>query len=105
MSVYVDRLQTQVPQNSQAKRAGEWWSQQWCHMWADSEAELMHMAREIGLKEKWIQRSRKGLLHFDLVPSKRYQAIDKGAIEGSLKRWYWQRFHGNTEKEGLSKKG
>lgn len=51
----------------------------WCHMIADSEEELVTMARKVGLRDEWIQRDAHGV-HYDLVPSKRTRAIQFGAI-------------------------
>ena len=48
-----------------------------CHMWSDkSVEELVELAVKIGLKKEWIQKSRGGLIHFDLVESKRKKAIE-----------------------------
>jgi hypothetical protein len=47
----------------------------WCHMIADSVAELHTMADQLGLRREWFQGD-----HYDLVPSKRTQAIRRGAI-------------------------
>lgn len=53
-----------------------------CHMWADSEAELMAMADRIGVARKWVQRPPKASwLHFDIAKGKRALAIAAGAIE------------------------
>lgn len=50
-----------------------------CHMYADSEAELVEFAVSIGLKPRYLQR--KSALHFDLTPTKRKLAVEAGAIE------------------------
>ena len=61
-----------------------------CHMWADSETELLEMADRIGVARKWIQghqtlsipRFRKASwVHFDIAKGKRDLAIAAGAIE------------------------
>lgn len=53
-----------------------------CHMWADTEAELMAMVDTIGVARKWVQRPPKAsLLHFDIAKSKRVLAVAAGAIE------------------------
>ncbi|MGJ5032249.1 DUF4031 domain-containing protein [Bradyrhizobium sp. HKCCYLS2038] len=61
-----------------------------CHMWADSDAELLAMADKIGVQRKWIQghptlslpRFRKASwIHFDIAKSKRALAVKNGAIE------------------------
>lgn len=52
-----------------------------CHMWSDKNTEeLLEFADKIGLKRRWIQRSRRGLIHFDLVARLRQKAIQHGAI-------------------------
>lgn len=53
-----------------------------CHLWADSEAELMAMVDTIGVARKWVQRPPKASwLHFDIAKGKRAIAIRSGAIE------------------------
>lgn len=60
-----------------------------CHMWADSDEELLAMADKIGVDRKWIQghqilslpKYRKASwVHFDIAMSKRALAIQHGAI-------------------------
>lgn len=58
-----------------------------CHMFADSEEELVAMARKIGVQAKWIQRNSR-LLHFDVCKSKRVIAIGVGAIEVTRRQVY-----------------
>ena len=70
MTIYVDRIQTHG-------NKGEW-----CHMWTDDFANLdkLHQfADSIGLKRKWFQSAPNSMPHYDLRPSKRKQAIEKGA--------------------------
>lgn len=52
----------------------------WCHMIADTPAELHAMADSIGLRRDWAQTSKAGDLHYDLVPTKRWLAMKYGAI-------------------------
>lgn len=53
-----------------------------CHMWADTEAELMAMADAIGVGRHWVQRPPKASwLHFDICKSKRVLAVRHGAVE------------------------
>lgn len=61
-----------------------------CHMWADSDDELLAMADRIGVARKWIQghptlsfgRHRNASwVHFDIAQSKRALAVRLGAIE------------------------
>lgn len=51
----------------------------WCHMIADTAAELHAMAASIGLRREWAQLSGRGDLHYDLVPTKRALALKHGA--------------------------
>lgn len=50
-----------------------------CHMWADSEPELIAMADRIGLARKHLQRTT--WVHFDISKSKRALAVAAGAVE------------------------
>lgn len=53
-----------------------------CHLFGDTAVELVDFAvGELGMAPRWIQKSRNGLLHFDLTESKRKAAVKKGAIE------------------------
>lgn len=60
-----------------------------CHMWADTEAELLAMADRIGVQRKWIQghptlsfgkHRNASWVHFDIAQSKRTLAIRHGAV-------------------------
>jgi hypothetical protein len=52
-----------------------------CHMWADSEAELLAMAGLIGVQAKWIQRPPKASwVHFDISLGMKAKAIKQGAV-------------------------
>lgn len=51
-----------------------------CHMWSDTSVrELVDFAVKMGLKKNWIQKSRVGWVHYDLVESYRNKAIENGA--------------------------
>lgn len=52
----------------------------WCHMIADSFAELHAMADKLGMQRKWFQ---KGAWHphYDLIPRRRARALEYGAVE------------------------
>ena len=81
--VYVDDLFT-WPINATASNARALARRnngQWCHLTADTPEELHAFAARIGLKRQWAQVSRKGILHYDLTPGRRRQAIAAGAIE------------------------
>lgn len=78
MSVYVDDMKTAFG------------NMVMCHMWADSDKELLAMADRIGVQRKWIQghhllsfgKHRKASwVHFDIALFKRALAIRAGAIE------------------------
>jgi glycosyltransferase A (GT-A) superfamily protein (DUF2064 family) len=80
MTVFVDELFTATPRTAQARLHGRLW----CHMEADTEAELDAMARKIGLKVAYKQNGDRWLpwrTHYDLIPSKRVLAVKYGAIE------------------------
>ena len=64
-----------------AKRTRKSWKS--CHMFSDtnSRGELFDMAEAIGLKKDWLQKSRLGIWHFDLIQSRRAAAIKNGAVE------------------------
>lgn len=80
MAVYVDAIQ-EYPVDL-ISPAAQRFGTRWCHMTADTPRELLDMARKLKLSPAYLQRggSRK-ILHFDLVPSKRAQAIRFGAVE------------------------
>lgn len=61
-----------------------------CHMWADTDGELLAMADRIGVQRKWIQghptlsfgkHRNASWIHFDIALSKRALAVKAGAIE------------------------
>lgn len=62
-------------------------SHPWCHLWADSPEELFEFALKIGLKAEWAHNS-SVMVHFDLYPSKRREAVKAGATEMSLKEYF-----------------
>ncbi|CDN52518.1 Bcep22gp48 domain protein [Neorhizobium galegae bv. officinalis bv. officinalis str. HAMBI 1141] len=78
MSVYVDDM------------AAAFGNMVMCHMWADTEQELLAMADRIGVQRKWIQghptlsfgkHRNASWVHFDIAKSKRALAVRAGAIE------------------------
>lgn len=77
MAVYVDdvNIRADVPNAGRLVRGV------WCHMTADSRAELDDMADKIGLKRSWVQYPGTWKEHYDLTLSKRRAAIRSGAIE------------------------
>lgn len=74
MAVYVDRLMHHgmILYGKYCKS---------CHLYASNKNELINAAIKIGLKPKWIQRSRIDILHFDLTERMRKLAILNGALE------------------------
>lgn len=50
-----------------------------CHMFADSEQELVEFAVKIGMQAGWLQRTK--FIHFDLTARRRLDAIKSGAVE------------------------
>lgn len=73
MSVYVDPLFEYGGSRSFRWRVS-------CHMYADTPEELHAMARAIGMQRAWFQ-DKERLAHYDLVGTKRAQAVRLGAIE------------------------
>jgi len=80
MAVYVDDMAAKV-----RMRDGRTFV--FCHMVADSEAELHAMADRIGVRRKWYQYPEKSRYpHYDITLSKRALAISEGAIEISQRQ-------------------
>lgn len=78
MSVYVDNM------------SAPFGNMLMCHMWADTDDELLEMADKIGVKRKWIQghptlsfgkHRNASWVHFDIAKSKRSLALKFGAVE------------------------
>lgn len=76
MAVYVDALNTYG--GDSAPRCFR--NRPSCHMYADTPDELHEMAKKIGLRLEWFQPS-PTLNHYDLTPSKRFLAVQNGAVE------------------------
>lgn len=58
-----------------------WRGEMWCHLLADTDAELKAFATRLGLQPRWIQHkpARPWLDHYDLPDYARDQAIALGA--------------------------
>lgn len=69
MSVYVDGMAMYPHAPKVRGRAVAW-----CHMMADTDAELTEMATQLGLKLHWRDGD-----HFDLTSKQRERAINLGA--------------------------
>jgi hypothetical protein len=83
--IRVDAPFSMTPRNLRAKVAGRKHGQVWCHMFADTPAELAELHRvadAIGLKRAWFQ-AKASLPHYDLVPTKRVAALQNGATEAT----------------------
>lgn len=72
MTVYVDdaRIRAKV-------KGGPPNEALWSHLWADTLEELEEFAERLGLNPKWLQAT--SMYHYDLVESRRLQAIALGA--------------------------
>jgi len=60
-----------------------------CHMWADTDEELLAMADRIGVQRKWIQghptlshgkHRNASWVHFDISLGKKAEALHRGAV-------------------------
>lgn len=69
MSVYVDSMRARYGRMVM------------CHMFADTTAELLAMADQIGVARRWLQHAGTWKEHFDIALSKRALAVKAGAIE------------------------
>ena len=77
MTVYVDDFHVQATVGRLSAR--------WCHMTADSTAELVTMADAIGLRRAWIQYPGTWKEHFDVTESRRTAAVKLGAQQISMR--------------------
>lgn len=76
MAVYVDDMHT-TPM-------GQVGRMKMCHMVADTTAELLAMADQIGVARRWLQKAGTHQEHFDIATSKRAEAVKAGAVEISM---------------------
>lgn len=51
-----------------------------CHLFADSQEELLEFVDKIGVQRKWIQYPGTLREHFDICSSKRLKALSLGAV-------------------------
>lgn len=77
MSVYVDDAFITATVGPPERR----FTSRWCHLVADSTAELLAFAAVIGVEERWLQRRGQPGEHFDLPEPRRPSAVAHGAIE------------------------
>ena len=70
--------------------------QYWCHMSADSLAELHAFAEQIGVKKCWFHNpKRRGMPHYDLGTDARKRAVAAGAVEITAREMV-DKFRGQT---------
>jgi hypothetical protein len=89
MSVYVDELRQHPPAahaSPAARRVGKLHGYWWCHLVADTRAELVAFAETIGMRARWVQGDDRRGYHFDLVPPRRAAAVARGAVEVDARR-------------------
>lgn len=77
MTVYVD--DANIPASVQ--NGNRTHTSQWCHLSADTEAELHDFAAKLGLKRAWFQHAGRPTFHYDLTAGKRAQAVAHGATQ------------------------
>ena len=78
MTVYVDNANIPADVQNGAKVH----SSRWCHMLADTPAELHEFAARLGLRRSWAQGTDDDpQLHYDLTAPKRRLAVNLGAKE------------------------
>lgn len=77
MSVYVDPLREYG-----GSKTFRWTVS--CHMYADTLDELHEMATAVGMKRAWFQNKPR-LPHYDLVAARRAKAVQRGAVQHSLR--------------------
>jgi len=78
MTVYVDDMHLHP--------MGQLGRMKMCHMIADSTAELLAMADQIGLDRRWLQKPGTSQEHFDISMSKRRIAVERGAVEITMRQ-------------------
>jgi hypothetical protein len=74
MSVYVDAMGPCLTNRN-------WRWRENCHLFADTEAELVMFGLRIGLLASWLQKKPRSLVHFDLTRGMRARAVRLGAVE------------------------
>lgn len=85
MTVYVDdaNIPARVPYR------GRVIDSTWCHLMADSVAELDAFAVSIGMRTTWRQNKASGV-HYDLTAGRRRAAVDAGAQEIGIRTDKWR---------------
>jgi hypothetical protein len=90
--VYVDKLQIYIKE--QIDPLARKYGAQWCHLFSDNEQELHEFASKLGLRRDWFQ-NKKSFPHYDIVKSKRQQAIVLGAQEIDLRDYIKSKLKSN----------
>lgn len=90
--IYIDKLQSYVKE--QINPLARCYGSQWSHLFTDNEQELHEFASKIGLKCDWFQ-NKKNFPHYDIVKSKRQQAITLGAQEIDLRDYIKNKLKSN----------
>jgi hypothetical protein len=80
LTVYVDQLRVAIGRDTRTRLVGARHGHRWCHMLADTLAELLAFAKRLGLRPEWLDRD-----HFDLLPFRRERALTLGAVEVSTR--------------------
>ena len=75
---YVDQLLPTI-------RNKNWQYDKGCHLFADTDDELVAFAVKIGLRREWLQQNRRRN-HFDLTEGMRKKAVVAGAVEIDRRR-------------------
>lgn len=58
-----------------------WRGKRWCHLFADSLPDLEQFARQVGLKEEWLQNAiGEGLPHYDVTGEPLSRCRELGAV-------------------------
>jgi hypothetical protein len=87
MAVYVDNAR--IPARVGGTRG------RWSHLTADTREELHAFADKIGLKAAWFQTCKRAChsslpcvhWHYDVVETKRVEAVAAGAVEIDIRQW------------------
>lgn len=83
MGVIVDPLFPTTPN-------ARWRYKYAAHLSADTLEELVAFATRLGLKERWIQVSANGIVHFDLTKGMREKAIRLGAESVDVREFLYR---------------
>lgn len=104
MAVYVDQLfDTAAFTKPGTPRCFR--NRQSCHLWSDlpgaaGTAELLEVAKAVGLKPAWLQNPGTYREHFDLVPAKRVRVLGTGRV--TEVSWTELAVHFGSKKRAMS---